>query len=75
MSIHLHHQCSKPGCAAPTFMDSDRCFDHAPTPGLPSSRSLGAAFIGWFVFVALVALVLVGLFAWAAIELVTWATR
>ena len=60
-------KCSKKGCTARRFMDSDRCFDHQGMPG-------GAFFKAWFVFCAVLALVMIGAFLWGGFEIVTWVT-
>ena len=62
--------CTKKGCTARRFRDSDRCFNHQGLPGLPG----GAFFKAWFIFCALVALVMIGAFLWGGFEIVTWVT-
>ena len=59
--------CSKKGCDAPRFMDTDRCFDHYGIPG-------GGFFKAWFAFCALLALVMIAFMLWGGYELVTWVT-
>lgn len=63
--------CAKKGCAARSFMDSDRCFDHQPMPEMPGT----GLFKAWFVFVAILALATLAGAAWAVFELVTWVTQ
>ena len=57
--------CTKSGCQRRTFMDTDRCFDH---------QKADAMFKGWFIFVAIIQLAILGALGWAGYELVTWVT-
>lgn len=63
--------CAKKGCAARSFMDSDRCFDHQPMPEMPGM----GLFKAWFLFVAIFVLATFGCFGWLLFELVTWVTQ
>ena len=67
MSTYLNRTqpCTRSGCNARRFADTDRCFDHQRGRGL---------FVAWFLFCAVVALAVLGLGAWAVIEIVQWVT-
>ena len=59
--------CTKKGCTARRFMDTERCFNHQGLPG-------GSFFKAWFIFCAVLALVMIGFMLWGGVELVQWVT-
>lgn len=59
--------CTKRGCNRPAFMDEDRCFDHAGTPG-------GFGFKLWIAFCAVLGAALTAVGIWAVVTLVMWVT-